>query len=66
MSIVKEFNFLLRGMHGSATLSPFCHRIGFKRVSVAVLIRDESYGHEDPSRALLASEKPLSTRVLVS
>ena len=31
-----------------------------------MLIRDESYGHEDPSRALLASEKPLSTRVLGS
>ena len=37
-----------------------------KRVSVAVLIREESYGHEDPSRALLASEKALSTRVWVS
>ena len=37
-----------------------------QRVSGAVLIRDERYGHEDPIRALLASEKALSTRVWVS
>ena len=67
MSIVKEFNLLLRRTRGSASLSPFCQRGWLlKRVSVAVLVRDESYGHEDPSRAPLASEKALSTRVLVS
>ena len=37
-----------------------------QRVSVAVQIRGENYVHEDPSRALLASEKELTTRMWVS
>ena len=36
-----------------------------ERVSVAVLIRGGKYGHEDPRRVLLASEKALSTLLWV-
>ena len=59
MSIVKDFNFLLRGVIR-------CHRFARELASSAserhsTDQRGESYGHKDPSRALLALEKALST-----
>ena len=46
----------------------FASGLALQRVSgaVTVLIKRESYGQEDPSRALLASERALSARVWVS
>ena len=60
MSIVKEFNLLLRGTHGSAVVTVLLASWLLQRVSVALLIRGESYGHEDPSRELFW---PYITRV---